>query len=236
MTRIESREQSPGAAAFQRARRPEQREQRREAILDAAGTLLREMPASEVSLRELSRRVGLSKSNVVRYFETREAVFLELLDRSIGEWLDALEDELPPVPGPDGPPVASGTLARAWAGSLARRPLLCELWSILAAVLERNVSVESVRAFKLREADHRARLARMAGDRLPGLDEPAAMELTRISVVLTAGLWPFANPSPAVVEATGDPCLAEARVNFGESLGTMLHAALKGLLCGHVTP
>jgi hypothetical protein len=43
-----------------------------------AAAMLREMPVAELSLNELSRRVGLAKSNVLRYFETREAVLLEL--------------------------------------------------------------------------------------------------------------------------------------------------------------
>ena len=42
--------------------------------------MLAEMPVAEVTLNELSRRAGLAKSNVLRYFESREAVLLELLD------------------------------------------------------------------------------------------------------------------------------------------------------------
>ena len=65
---------------FQRARSEEQREARRRAILDAAAAMLTEMPLAQVTLNELSRRAGLAKSNVLRYFESREAVLLELLD------------------------------------------------------------------------------------------------------------------------------------------------------------
>jgi AcrR family transcriptional regulator len=42
--------------------------------------MLTEMPVAQITLNELSRRVGLAKSNVLRYFESREAVLLELLD------------------------------------------------------------------------------------------------------------------------------------------------------------
>ena len=64
-------------AVFQRARSEEQREARRQAILGAAAAMLAEMPVAEITLNELSRRVGLAKSNVLRYFESREAVLLE---------------------------------------------------------------------------------------------------------------------------------------------------------------
>ena len=49
---------------FQRARSEEQRAVRRQAILDTAEAMLAEMPVAALSLNELSRRVGLAKSNV----------------------------------------------------------------------------------------------------------------------------------------------------------------------------
>src|ERR1700685_1973806 len=95
---------------FQRARSEEQREARRRAILGTAAAMLAEMPVAEVTLNELSRRVGLAKSNVLRYFESREAVLLELLDSAWQDWLAQLDRDLagglgPPAPGtPRAPP------------------------------------------------------------------------------------------------------------------------------------
>ncbi|CAM5259819.1 TetR/AcrR family transcriptional regulator OS=Streptomyces tendae OX=1932 GN=F3L20_19655 PE=4 SV=1 [Streptomyces tendae] len=71
---------------FQRARSEEQREVRRQAILDTTAAMLEEMPIGAISLNELSRRV-LAKSNVLRYFESREAILLELLDRAWRQWV-----------------------------------------------------------------------------------------------------------------------------------------------------
>src|SRR5579863_3920251 len=81
-------------AGFQRARSEQQREMRRRAILDAATAMLAEMPVAEITLNELSRRTGLAKSNVLRYFESREAVLLELLDSMLQGWLADLAAEL----------------------------------------------------------------------------------------------------------------------------------------------
>ena len=81
-------------AVFQRARSEEQREARRQAILGAAAAMLAEMPVAEVTLNELSRRAGLAKSNVLRYFESREAVLLELLDSAWQDWLVQLDRDL----------------------------------------------------------------------------------------------------------------------------------------------
>ncbi|MEV5496262.1 TetR family transcriptional regulator [Nonomuraea fuscirosea] len=214
----------PEAPAFQRARRPEQRELRRQEILVAAEALLGEMPAEKISLRELARRLGVSKTHVVRYFETRDGVFLGLLERMRLAWIEDLAGEWPV------PPCEPGQVMRAWADSLAARPVLCQLWSLLPSVLERNVSAEAVHTYKLSYQEHRARLAKAVGERVPALREEDAIRLTDYAVVVLVGLWPFGDPPPAVVEATADPRLASSRVDFASMYGEMLGTMLAGLL------
>src|SRR5215468_5865779 len=82
---------------FQRARSAEQRAVRRTAILETAAEMLTEMPVADLSLNELSRRVGLAKSNVLKYFESREAVLLELSSAELTAWIDDMNDELSEV-------------------------------------------------------------------------------------------------------------------------------------------
>ncbi|HET6858355.1 MAG TPA: TetR/AcrR family transcriptional regulator [Streptomyces sp.] len=79
---------------FVRARRPEHKQQRRQAILDAARTLGMESGVREVTLRGVALAVGLAKSNVARYFGTREEIFLELAAEAWGEWERALTERL----------------------------------------------------------------------------------------------------------------------------------------------
>ncbi len=217
------------AVAFQRARKPEQREVRRKAILDAAQELLTEMPAADISLRQIARRLGGSKSGIVRYYETREALFLELLQRERQEWLDELENRLPPGGNGDDQEELVREVTNLWAGSLAERPVLCELWSMLAAVLERNVSPASIRAFKLGNREQLVRLAHMIRTRIPGLQPAAADELVNTSVVVIVGLWPFANPTQAVREAIDDPRLPASHVDFAQSLSRTLQVLIRGL-------
>jgi AcrR family transcriptional regulator len=214
---------------FRRARRPEQREQRRQAILDAAAAMLAEMPVADISLRELSRRVGLAGSNVLRYFETREGVFLALLDKLSDEWLDQLERDLG-ASSSHAPVEPVEQIAQTWARSLASRPLLCELTSVLAGVLERNVSVDSVRQFKRRAIARNVRLANLIQAALPDLSGGAALETASLATTLLAGLWPLANPGPVVRAATEDPELAAAHVDFTGRMTRGLVLLLAGQL------
>jgi len=202
--------------------------------------MMTEMPVADISLRELSRRVGLAKSNVLRYFESREEVFLELLDAGWTDWLAGLAGELEALPAlPAGlPPDSSDTtkrvdaIAQAMARSLAERPLLCELASVTANVLERNVSVPVARRFKIAAMNNMAVLQKLLRDRLPGLDEPSADQFTAATSVMVAGLWPLANPPSTVLAAYEDPTLAAARVGFEDGLRALLTAQLTGVLHG----
>src|SRR3954464_664057 len=145
------------ATTFQRARSDEQRAVRTQAILETAAAMLEEMPVADISLNELSRRVGLAKSNVLRYFESREAVLLELLDVFLGSWLAELADELAAgVKAEAAQEVRAGQLAEILSRSLAERVVLCDLFGAQGGVLEHNVSVEVVKRHK------RSSLARLA--------------------------------------------------------------------------
>src|SRR5690349_22205750 len=108
--------------------------------------MLGEMSVAELSLNELSRRVGLAKSNVLRYFESREAILLELLDAEAQEWLAELDPLLQPAGGT--PRERGDRLAAVLAETVARRPVLCDLWSAQATVLEHNVSAAVALEFK----------------------------------------------------------------------------------------
>ena len=216
--------------AFQRARSEQQREVRRRAILDAAGAMLAEMPVAEVSLTELSRRAGLAKSNVLRYFDSREAVLLELLDDAWREWLDQLAVDLAGsrtgAPGERGEQVAA-----AVAGSLAARPVLCDLLGAQAAVLERNVSPAVAARFKRAAIDNIGTLGTLLGAAVPELGATRAERLAAATVLVAGALWAHGQPSAAVLAAyEADPSLAVFRLDFCATLTEVLAVLVAGLL------
>ena len=217
---------------FQRARSEEQREARRQAILGAAAAMLAEMPVAEVTLNELSRRAGLAKSNVLRYFESREAVLLELLDSAWQDWLAQLDAELADAVVA-GDPVASRAdqLAAAVAASLAARPMLCDLISAQAAVLERNVSPQVAAQYKRASIAGISALGALVLRSVPELGEPDAFRLAGAAVMTTAAVWPHTQPSAAMLAAyAADPALAAMRLDFTATLREVLEVLTAGLL------
>ncbi|MFC8828809.1 TetR family transcriptional regulator [Streptomyces sp. NPDC057137] len=220
------------AHTFQRARSEEQRAQRRQAILDTTASMLAEMPVAQVSLNELSRRVGLAKSNVLRYFESREAVLLELLDVACREWLEYLEGALPSGVDADAPlPERGDRVVAVLVASLADRPVLCDLTSSQAAVLERNVSPAVAAEFKRTAIVNVGALAGLICAQVPELGGEDAGRFAAVCVMTTGAVWTHAQPSAAMLAVyEAEPALAAMRIDFAATLREVLEVMLSGLL------
>jgi len=219
-------------STFQRARSDEQRAVRRQAILDTAAAMLTEMPVAQVSLNELSRRVGLAKSNVLRYFESREAVLLELLVVAWRDWLAELAGALAAGAEPDAPPSARGDrVCAVLADSLTAQPVLCDLIGAQAAVLERNVSARVAAEYKRAAVANVAELAELVRRRVAELGEGDAMRFAAAATLVTGAAWTHAQPSAAMLTAyQEDPELASLRLDFTDTLRQLLEVLLAGLL------
>ncbi len=202
--------------AFSRARSEEQRASRAAAILATADAMLGEMRVADVTLNELARRVGLAKSNVLRYFPSREAVLLRLLDRETRAWLDVVEARLD-----DG-------IARAIASAAADRPVFCDLAASSAAVLERNVSGEVAADYKRSSLETSDRLARLAG--FDGLSSAAGLLFVGAVMIAIGGVWATSQPSEGMRAAyAAHPELRPFRIEFGTAVFELVETTLAGI-------
>jgi AcrR family transcriptional regulator len=218
--------------SFQRARSEEQRLERRRQILTTAAAMLTEMPASQISLNELSRRACLAKSNVLRYFESREAVLLELLVRAAWEWLAVLPEALENAVDAEKDPRERGDqLATTLTDSLAAHPQLCDLASLEASVLEHNVSPALVAQHKRETIKIVERLSTVVSTHMPELGPRDVTWFVRSMVMMAGTTWTHSRPSAAVLAVyEADPELAALRPDFVSSLRETLTVLLAGLL------
>ncbi|BDH55860.1 TetR/AcrR family transcriptional regulator [Tsukamurella sp. PLM1] len=216
---------------FQRARSAEQRQQRREAILAAAEAMLGEMDVAAVTLSELSRRVGLAKSNVLRYFESREEVLLEVLMRAAGEWIVEFESECRADVPAGGPSAARvDAVADVFARVAAARPELLDLLSAQAGVLERNVSTDAIVRFKRSALVAIDAMAAVLTRALPELGD-RARETCSLLLTLAGALYVQAEQSRGCESAyLVDPTLAVFRVDLIPALRESVAVVLAGVL------
>jgi AcrR family transcriptional regulator len=200
--------------AFTRARRPEEKEQRRAHLLATGRALLEGGVALQaLSLNELARQAQMAKANVYLYFESREALLLALLSEEWTRWFDAFSREL------EGRRAESVEgLAQRLARSLAERDLLCALTAALPSVLEQNLSEEAIVAFKRETLALFGRIAEALERKCPALPAAAHAALLYDTAYAVVGLYPSTHPSPAAARALQAPDLGFFRRDFADEL------------------
>jgi AcrR family transcriptional regulator len=212
-------------SVFQRARTPEQKNLRRAAILDAAAQLGRTKGVRAVSLGDIAAQVGLTKSNVLRYFETREDIYLQLTAAGYREWAERAAARLEPLTV-----AGAAEIAAALVDGLAADALFCDLICEGPAALEHNVSPEAVLAFKRTLFAAVDDLADTVVARAAGLDRDQAIQAITATVMLASGLWPWSNPPPVLAELYRTaPDVVGVKPDFESQLRRSVHALILGL-------
>lgn len=208
---------------FTRARQPEQKEERRTLLLTTARAMLDAgTPLHELSLNALAREAGMTKSNVYRYFESREAVLLELLRDEWFAWFITLSSTWTPPPAGVLP---LRHLCNVMAHTLAARPLLCLLTSVLPSVLEQNVSEAVVVEFKRTTLTFFSESALFMSTVVPDLPLQQAMQMMNDGAVVLTGLYPHAHPADVVRRAVQHtPELQAFSRDFEAELARLLFA------------
>ncbi|MEU9044732.1 MULTISPECIES: TetR family transcriptional regulator [unclassified Kitasatospora] len=216
------------ASEFQRARSPEAKRLREASILEAARALGRERGIRDVSLTDIAAAVGMHKSALLRYFETREEIFLRLTAEGWQDWSDALSERLRDAADP-GP----AAVARAFAATLAARGMFCDLLAHAPLNLERNVSLDAVRDFKLATRAAREPITAAVRAQVPTLNDQDVVDLIATAVALAGAMWQIANPGAEVAALyRSDPRLAHAVIEVEPRLARILTATILGLSAG----
>jgi AcrR family transcriptional regulator len=168
----------------------------------------------------------MHKSALLRYFETREQIFLRLTATEWEGWSADLRDALSREA-----PASPARIANAFAQTLVARRLFCDLLAHTPLNLERHVSLESVRDFKL--VTHREVDAIIASLRelLPRLTPEQALDVVATATSMAGAQWQMANPGPeAAALYRSDPRLAHAIVDVEPRLARVLAALIDGFL------
>lgn len=210
---------------MQRARKAEDKEERRRNILGAA----REIWAGGASfatfnMGEVAERAGLAKGTVYIYFATKEALLLELLREEIAAWLDVVDARLD-----QGGTWTPRRVAQLLAETLDERPLLTHLLALMSSILEHNVPEDVTVAFKTFLRDRVAATGARLERRLGFLREGEGARVLVLCHALVTGLQPMADPPATVAKVLERADLAMFRVDFAKELTAAVWALLLGL-------
>lgn len=209
-------------AVKQRARKDEDKAQRRREILEVATSMLGELGYSGITMAEVARRCGLAKGTLYLYFNSKEELFLAALQTELAELFQHID-------GLIAGPVSVEQFAAAIAGSLVARPTVIQLMSLLHNVLEQNIELDAAAAFKRELLGHMRAAASSVEAALPELPPGAGLILLLRINALVIGLQQMADPAPKVATALQACDLAPLRVDFERDFAATLADLVHGM-------
>lgn len=207
-------------ADFIRARSCEQKAQRLEEIKAVAARQFAERPYHDITLTTIADELGWSRANLYKYAATKEEVFLALAEDSRIAYFDALLAAFP-----EGCGYSQSVIAEVWAGILNAHRDYLRYHDILLSIIETNVSVERLAAFKQRYYEAEAPLL----DQLSGVlgITPAQVQKLLYSTLYQAtGLNGNCAAHPLIKEALEFAGIVVERPDFKEEMRDFIEMAL----------
>ena len=207
-------------ADYIRARSPEHKQERMEAIMAAADGLFAERPYHEITMGAIAERLGWSRSNLYKYAATQEEVFLALHTAKNQAWLEELATELASAPMP------ADEFARTWAEVTERHGGFLRYQEIIIAIIESNVTLERLTAFKHDFAQMLPPVTNVLA-RQCGIDDEAATDLYLRLLYQAPGLWNHFHATELTREAMRAAGLPEATGSFVEAYASFVAMCVK---------
>lgn len=129
-------------ADFIRARSPEHKEERKQAIMAAADKLFLTCPYHDITLSSIAQEVGLSRANLYKYAQTKEEIYLWLHAKCNEAYFDDLLNAL------QSGSFTNRQFAKKWAKVTAQHDAFLRYQDVLISILEANVSLDALVEFK----------------------------------------------------------------------------------------
>ena len=208
-----------------RARSEEQKEERVSEIIAATARLYAKRPFEDISLALIAKEAKFTRSNLYKYFNTREEIFLALLGQDLRDYS---RDLIKAVHKDHAYSVKE--FAAIWAKILARHERLLRLFSILYTSLERNSSLESLTAFKTTVKEAIEALSELLCGIFPTLTPDKAGEFIHLQGALAIGLYPMTHLSDVQRQAIRAAGFEGEAIDFDVHLRDAVEHLLRGLV------
>ena len=198
-----------------RARSPEQKQERMNAIMQAADELFQERPYHQITMGTIAEKLGWSRSNLYKYAATQEEIFLALHSAENRKWIDDLASKL------DNAPLPVERFARIWANTTDEHASFLKYQEIIISIIESNVTLERLTQFKRDFAETTQRITGIIS-RQCSLDETAAAELYLTLLFQAPGLYNHYHCADLTLEAMQAAGLSSPPGSFADAYASFV--------------
>ena len=200
---------------------PEKTNARKEEIIAACEALYQTMGFKEITIKEIADYTSFSRPSIYNYFETKEEIFLALLQKEYEQWIDDLNAVRD---GHDA--LTRDELASELARTLEAREQLLKLMSMNHYDMEANSRMERLTEFKRAYGLSLKAVERLVEKFCPDLAERERQAFLYTFFPFIYGIYPY-----AVVTDKQREAMAKAEVGYAyHSIYELAYTCAKKLL------
>ena len=166
---------------------PERTNARKEEIIAACETLYQTMGFKDITIKEIADYTSFSRPSIYNYFETKEEIFLALLQKEYERWTADLEDTIR-----SHAQMTREEIADALARSLEKRAQMLKLKSMNHFDMEGNSRMERLIPFKTAFGNSIKTVDRLLQKFLPELSKQDRQDFLYTFFPFTYGIYPYA--------------------------------------------
>ncbi len=194
---------------------------RRDEIISACAALYEAVGFKDVTLKEIGQRTSFTRTSIYNYFQTKEEIFLALLQREYEEWIADLETVMK-----SRRTMSADDFAAALAHTLERRGCMLKLTSMNLYDIECRSRVENLVAFKRAYAAALEALGRCLNRFFPAMTADDVREFLYAFFPFLFGVYPYTSVTEKQREAMERAGLG----NPGYSVYTLVRPLVEKLL------
>lgn len=166
---------------------PELTNARREEIISACKTLYKDMSFKDITIMKIAQYTTFSRASIYNYFETKEEIFLAILQREYELWVAELNELTDSSDS-----MTKDEIARALASSLKNRELLLKLMSMNHYDMEENSREERLCEFKVAYGSSLKAVDRMLKKFCTDMDDETRRQFLYSFFPFIYGIYPYA--------------------------------------------
>ena len=194
---------------------------RKEEIITACAELNETMSFKEITIKVIGAATSFTRTSIYNYFETKEEIFLALLQREYELWVDSMNAVMAEKAS-----MTRDELARTLARTLTDRPRLLRLLSMNLYDMEDNSRPERLAEFKVAYGASLDAVTRMAEKYVPEMDKIARQQFVYAFFPFIYGIYPYTS-----VTEKQKTAMAQAGIPYVyQSVYDLTYTCLKKLL------
>jgi AcrR family transcriptional regulator len=173
---------------WKRARTQEQIATRISEILEAAGTVFTKVSYDQVTMQMIATEAGFTRSNLYRYYNTREEIFLALYLLDFKQWVNQVRSYFTHA-------LDIEDFVSQWTAILCEQQRYLSLTPLLSISLEKKPPLEIFKQTKETLWYHTQEIIPVLRTTLPFLSYENCLELANAHHVFVSGAWPMGHYS-----------------------------------------